>query len=73
MSDPQGQIFSALGASVAAALSGFVGMVVGVKVQGTEIKNLKERMDREWLENREWLARIDGKIDRLTDRLFERE
>lgn len=37
------------------------------------MKNLKERMDREGLENREWLARIDGKIDRLTDRLFERE
>lgn len=57
MSDPQTQVFGALGASVAAALSGFVGMLVGVKVQGSEIGNIKERLDR-----------IEDKLDRLIER-----
>lgn len=58
MSDPQSTAFNALGASIAAALSGFVGMVVGIKVQGNEIENMKERLDR-----------IEAKLDRLIERL----
>ncbi len=49
--------FQMLGATVAAALSGFVGMIVGVKVQGAEVNNIKARLDR-----------IEDKLDRLIER-----
>lgn len=45
------------GTAVMAAASGFVGMLIGVKVQGSEIENLKERLDR-----------MESKLDRLIER-----
>lgn len=68
MSD-QNSAFNWLGATIAAALSGLAGTVIGVKVQGTEIKNIKERQDREGHEMREWLGRVEEKLDRLIERL----
>ena len=41
-----------------AGVAGFIGMLVGVKVHGAEIENLKERLDR-----------IEDKLDRLIERL----
>ena len=70
MSDPQSSIFHAAITAALAGITGFVGMIVGVKVQGAEIANLKDRMDREGEQNREWLQRIDEKVDRLIERLL---
>ena len=59
MSDPQSGAFQMLGATVAAGIAGFVGMLVGVKVHGTEIENIRDRLDR-----------LEGKIDRLIERML---
>lgn len=61
----QNQAFSWLGATIAAALSGLAGTVVGVKVQGSEIANIKDRQNR----FDEQLDRIEDKLDRLIERL----
>ena len=69
MSDPQTSAFSWLGATIAAALSAVLGAVVGVKVNSAEIKNIKDRQDREGSEMRDWLRRVEDKLDRLIERL----
>lgn len=56
MSDQNGYFALALQAAMA-GVAGFIGMIVGQQVQGTEIDNLKERLNR-----------IEDKLDRLIER-----
>ena len=58
MSDTPNGVLQVAGSAVMAGVAGFIGMLVGVKVHGAEIENLKERLDR-----------IEDKLDRLIERL----
>ena len=58
MSDTPNGVLQVAGSAVMAGVAGFIGMLVGVKVHGAEIENLKERLDR-----------IEDKLDRLIEPL----
>ena len=55
--NPQDDLIQGAITAALAGITGFVGMMIGVKVQGTEISNIKERLDR-----------MEAKIDRLIER-----
>lgn len=57
MSDTPNGVIQVASSAIMAGIAGFVGMLVGVKVHGAEIENLKERLDR-----------IELKLDRLIER-----
>ena len=46
MSDTPNGVLQVAGSAVMAGVAGFIGMLVGVKVHGSEIENIKERLTR---------------------------
>ena len=46
MSDTPNGVLQVAGSAVMAGVAGFIGMLVGIRVHGAEIENLKERLER---------------------------
>lgn len=60
------------GGGIVAAFGGIVGLVSKVRTQDSKIEGIEHRQDRTEEQFADWLRRVEGKLDRLTDHFAEK-
>lgn len=64
--------WAAFGGGIIAAFGGIVGLVSKVRSQDARMAGIDERQGRTERQFSDWLERVEGKIDRLTDHFAEK-